>query len=457
MIFDKIFPPSTIHMIGIGGVSMSGLAEILLNKGYRVKGSDMNESLTIEKLRKTGIDVTIGHNLNNVGESDAVVYTAAIKEDNPEYIEAKRRGLPLVERSVLLGEITRMYKETIAIAGTHGKTTTTSMIASCFINAQKDPTITVGGDLNIIDGNYKIGNSEILITEACEYVESFLEFSPKTAVILNVDEDHLDYYKDLDHIKGAFYKFQDKLPNDGFSVLNADDENSKELITSVKCNKVTYGINNFANYMAKNIVFEEDMTTYDLYINDKSYGKIELKVPGIHNVYNSLSCIAICDIYKLDRNIVKLALKEFIGAKRRFEKKGEYNGALIYDDYAHHPSEIKATLLAAKAKKSKKVWCVFQPHTYTRTKMLLTEFSESFYDADNVIITDIYAAREKDTGEIKAEDLVNKIHETSDNAVYMKDFSDIEKYLKEKLEPGDIFLTIGAGDVYKIGEKIVEH
>lgn len=456
MIFDKIFPPATIHMIGIGGVSMSGLAEILLNKGYHVKGSDMNQSLTIEKLRKTGIEVTIGHNLNNIGECDAVVYTAAVKEDNPEYIEAKRRGLPLVERSVLLGEITRMYKETIAVAGTHGKTTTTSMIASCFVNGQKDPTITVGGELNIIDGNYKIGNSEILITEACEYVESFLEFSPKVEIILNIEEDHLDYYRDLNHIKSAFYKFQDKLPKDGISVLNADDKNSKELIDSIKCSKVTFGINNFSNYMAKNIIFEEDMTTYDLYINDKNCGKIELKVPGLHNVYNSLACIAVCDIYKLDRDIVKEALKEFIGAKRRFEKKGEYNGALIYDDYAHHPSEIKATLLAAKAKKSKKVWCVFQPHTYTRTKMLLSEFSESFYDADNVIITDIYAAREKDTGEIKAEDLVEKIHETSDNAVYMKSFTEIEKYLKEKLEPGDIFLTIGAGDVYKIGEDMIK-
>ena len=456
MIFDKIFPPATIHMIGIGGVSMSGLAEILLNKGYSVKGSDMNDSLIIEKLRKTGINVTIGHNLNNVGECDAVVYTAAVKDDNPEFVEAKKRGIPLVERSVLLGEITRMYKETIAVAGTHGKTTTTSMVASCFIKDKKDPTITVGGELNIIDGNYKIGNSEFLITEACEYVESFLEFSPKVSIVLNVEEDHLDYYKDLEHIKSAFYKFQSKLPTDGMAIINADDENSKELIVSAKCSKVTFGINNFANYMAKNVVFEEDITTYDLYINDKNCGKIELTVPGLHNVYNSLACIAVCDIYKLDRNIVKEALKEFIGAKRRFEKKGECNGALIYDDYAHHPSEIKATLLAAKAKKNRKVWCVFQPHTYTRTKMLLNEFSESFYDADNVIITDIYAAREKDNGEISAKDLVEKIHETSDNAVYMKNFDEIEKYLKEKLEPGDIFLTIGAGDVYKIGEEIIK-
>lgn len=455
MIFDKIFPPANIHMIGIGGISMSGLAEILKNKGYNVKGSDMNDGSIQNKLRASGIDVIVGHDASNVGDADAVIFTAAIKTDNPEYVEAKRRNIPLIERSVLLGEITRMYSDTIALSGTHGKTTTTSMIASCFISAGKDPTVSVGGELNILNGNYRIGNSEFFITEACEYVESFLELSPKIAVVLNVEADHLDYYRDIEHIKNTFCKFEDKLPSDGTIVINTDDENTKCLIDNCKCNKITFGINKPANYMAKNIAFERDITTYDLYVNNKCLLKIELAVPGIHNVYNSLACIAVCNAYNLDLRIVKDALYKFGGAKRRFEKKGEFNGATIYDDYAHHPSEIKATLSAAKEKKKNRVWCVFQPHTYTRTKALLNEFSESFYDADNVIITDIYAAREKDTGDISSKDLVDKIKATSKNAVYMKDFNEIEEFLKEKLEPGDLFLTIGAGDVYKIGEEIV--
>ena len=456
MIFDKIFPPATIHMIGIGGISMSGLAEILKNKGYSVKGSDMNDSSIINKLRKTDIPVVIGHKKENVGEADAVIYTAAVKKDNPEYLEAEKRGIPLIERSVLLGEITRMYTDTIAVAGTHGKTTTTSMIATAFLEDRKDPTISVGGELISIDGNYKIGDSSFFITEACEYVESFLEFSPKVAVVLNVEADHLDYYRDIEHIKNSFEKFEDRVVADGVAVLNADDKNSQHLINNKKCKTVTFGIENEADYIAKNIMFERDITVYDLYIRNKHYGKIELKVPGIHNVYNSLACIAVCDIYKLNLYSVKMALGNFCGAKRRFEKKGECNGALIYDDYAHHPSEIKATLAAAKKKGTNRVVCVFQPHTYTRTKTLLNEFSEAFYDADNVIITDIYAAREKDNGEISAKDLVNKIQATSNNAIYMRDFSEIEVYLKEKLQPGDLFLTIGAGDVYKIGEEIID-
>jgi len=455
MIFDKIFPPAKIHMIGIGGISMSGLAEILKNKGYNVKGSDMNDSNIVKKLKDSGINVVIGHKADNIGDADAVIFTAAVKKDNPEYVEAEKMGIPLIERSVLLGEITRMYKDTIAIAGTHGKTTTTSMISSAFLEAQKDPTISVGGELNIINGNYKIGNSEFFITEACEYVESFLEFSPKVAVILNVEEDHLDYYRDINHIKSAFYKFENRIIDNGCVVLNSDDENSKELIDNKNYQKVTFGIKNHSDYSAKNIIFEKDLTSYDLYIKDKYVDKVELTVPGLHNIYNSLACIAVCDIYNIKLKDVIRALEKFGGAKRRFEKKGEYNGALIYDDYAHHPSEIKATLSAAKDKKTRKLWCVFQPHTYTRTKTLLNEFSEAFYDADNVIITDIYAAREKDTGDISSKDLVEKIQQRSNNAIYMKDFSEIEIYLKEKLQPGDLFLTIGAGDVYKIGEEIV--
>lgn len=456
MFLDKILPPATIHMIGIGGISMSGLAEILKSKGYKVQGSDANDSDIIKKLRKNDIDVKIGHSEKNVGNASAVIFTAAIKKDNPEYIEAQKRGIPLIERSVLLGEITRLFSDSIAIAGTHGKTTTTSMLSTAFINCKKDPTITVGGELNLIDGNYKIGQSNFLITEACEYVESFLELSPKVSVVLNVEADHLDYYKDINHIKSSFQKFLDKLPEDGFAVLNADDKNSYELFKNTKCNIVSFGIKNMAKYTAQNIIFEPDKTYYNLYIDNKLISEVVLSVPGMHNIYNSLACIAVCDLYGLNLNDVINSLKDFFGAKRRFEKKGSLNGAEIYDDYAHHPSEIKATLLAAKNKNMKNVWCVFQPHTYSRTKALLTEFADSFYNADKVIITDIYAAREKDNGEISSQDLVNEIKKTSNNAIYIKDFSDIETYLKENLHAGDMLLTIGAGNVYKIGEELVE-
>ena len=456
MLLDKILPPATIHMIGIGGISMSGLAEILKNKGYTVQGSDANDSNVIKKLRENNIKVAIGHNEENIGNASAVIFTAAIKKDNPEYIAAVNKNIPLIERSVLLGEITRLFSDTVAIAGTHGKTTTTSMISTAFIECEKDPTITVGGELPLIDGNYKIGQSNFLVTEACEYVESFLELSPRVSVVLNVEADHLDYYKDINHIKSSFQKFLDKLPNDGFAVLNADDKNSYELLKNTKCNIISFGIKNTAKYSAQNVIFERDKTYYNLYVDNKFVSEVVLSVPGMHNIYNSLACIAVCSIYRLDLPKVIESLKTFCGAKRRFEKKGIMNGAEIYDDYAHHPSEIKATLLAAKNRNMKKVWCVFQPHTYSRTKALLNEFANAFYNADKVIITDIYAAREKDTGEISSENLVSEIQKTSKNATYIKDFSDIESYLKDNLQPGDILLTIGAGDVYKIGEKLIE-
>ena len=456
MLLDKILPPATIHMIGIGGISMSGLAEILKNKGYTVQGSDANDSNVIKKLRENNIKVAIGHNEENIGNASAVIFTAAIKKDNPEYIAAVNKNIPLIERSVLLGEITRLFSNTVAIAGTHGKTTTTSMISTAFIECEKDPTITVGGELPLIDGNYKIGQSNFLITEACEYVESFLELSPNVSVVLNVEADHLDYYKDINHIKSSFQKFLDKLPNDGFAVLNADDKNSYELLKNTKCNIISFGIKNMAKYSAQNIIFERDKTYYNLYIDNKFVSEVVLSVPGMHNIYNSLACIAVCDVYKLDLQRAIESLKNFCGAKRRFEKKGMLNDAEIYDDYAHHPSEIKATLLAAKNRNMKKVWCVFQPHTYSRTKALLNEFANAFYNADQVIITDIYAAREKDTGEISSKDLVNEIQKTSKNAIYIKEFSDIENYLRDNLQAGDILLTIGAGNVYKIGEKLIE-
>ena len=455
MLFDKLLPPSKIHMIGIGGVSMSGLAEILKNKGYIVSGSDMNQTNLTKTLIENNIPVYFRHNEENVKGADAVVYTAAIKKDNPEYAYAEKNNIPLIERSVLLGEITRMFNNTIAIAGTHGKTTTTSMLSVAFLDNNMDPTISVGGEIPEINSNYKIGNSEYFITEACEYVESFLTLSPHCGIILNIEEDHLDYYKDINHIISAFNKFADKIDNSGYLLINNDDKNCHAISSNAKI--IPFGIDTPSKYMAKNIEYGMEFTTFDFVEDDKKICTIKLKVPGKHNVYNSLACLSVCKLYGLNIEEAANALSIFTGAKRRFELKGTKNGILIYDDYAHHPSEIKATLKAAKSKKKNKIWCVFQPHTYSRTKALLNEFSESFYDADNVIITDIYAAREKDTGEIHSKDLVDKISVTSKNAIYMKDFESIIKYLNENASENDLIFTIGAGNVYKIGEELLNN
>lgn len=453
MLLDKLLPPCKIHMIGIGGVSMSGLAEILKNKGYQVTGSDINKSHLTDTLIQNDIPVFFSHDENNVKGVDAVVYTAAIKKDNPEYHYAEINKIPLIERSVLLGEITKMFNNTIAIAGTHGKTTTTSMLSVSFLGANMDPTISVGGELPAINSNYKIGNSEYFITEACEYVESFLTLAPHCAIILNVEEDHLDYYKDINHIKSAFNKFANKIDANGYLVINNDDLNCKDINCNAK--RVTFGIENDSRFMAKNINMNSEFTEFDFIENGEKIAKVKLIVPGNHNIYNALACLSVCRLYSIPLDSAILALSTFSGAKRRFEFKGNINGILIYDDYAHHPSEIKATLKAAKSKKKNKVWCVFQPHTYSRTKALLTEFSEAFYDADNVIVTDIYAAREKDNGEISSKDLVEKISSTSKNAIYIKDFENIVNYLKENATKDDLIFTIGAGNVYKIGEELL--
>lgn len=455
MLFDKLLPPCKIHMIGIGGVSMSGLAEILKNKGYLITGSDINKSHLTDTLIENNINVFFGHDEKNVIGADAVVYTAAIKQDNPEYAYAKTHNIPLIERSVLLGEVTKMFNNTIAIAGTHGKTTTTSMLAVAFLAANMDPTISVGGELPAINSNYKIGNSGYFITEACEYVESFLTLSPHCAIILNIEEDHLDYYKDIHHIKSSFNKFAAKIDASGYLVINNDDINCRDI--TAQPNRITFGIDTPSRFMAKNIKMTSAFTEFDFVENDKKIATIKLIVPGKHNIYNVLACLSVCQLYNVPIEKAANALATFTGAKRRFEFKGNKNGILIYDDYAHHPSEIKATLNAAKSKKKNKIWCIFQPHTYTRTKALLNEFSESFYDADNVIITDIYAAREKDTGEISAKDLVNKIASTSNNAIYIKDFDSIIDYLQKNAQEEDLIFTIGAGNVFKIGEELLNN
>ena len=447
-----------IHMIGIGGISMSGIAEILHNWGIFVTGSDCTRSKITDKLSSHGIFVSIGHSINLVSKADFVIYSAAIKQDDPELICAKENNIPIVERADFVGYITRIYSNTIGISGTHGKTTTSSMISMCFLEANLDPTIQIGAILKPLNGNYRVGNSDYFILEACEYVESFLKFNPKSAVVLNIDNDHLDYFKNLDNIKSAFSKYVSLLPKDGFLVVNGDDENCSHLRENTFAKVITFSLNNRkANFVGRNINFDAKtgFPTFDVYHNDTYYCQIRLSVPGIHNVYNALACIALCTLYGIDKYTIKSALLKFTGAHRRFELVGSYNNILVYDDYAHHPSEIVATAKALKLKQYRQSWVIFQPHTYSRTKIHLDDFAKSLLDFDNIIITDIYAARETNTYSISSSDLVEKITSLGKQAIYISDFDDIAKYIKNHACPNDIILTIGAGTVNEIAKKIL--
>lgn len=447
-----------IHMIGIGGVSMSGIAEILKYWGFTVTGSDTSISENTEKLIKSDIPVTIGHSLENVEKSDLVIYTAAVKSDDIELTRAKQLNIPTIERGTFLGKLTKAFKNSICVSGTHGKTTTTSMISVCFLEACKDPSIQVGAYLKAIDGNYRVGNSEYFIIEACEYVESYLQLFPKTEVVLNIDNDHLDYFGTLDNIVKSFENYVKLLPDDGLLVLNLDDTNCVSLAKNTKAKVVTYGIENeSANFVARNIHFDDSgYPIFDVYYNNEFYETFSLCVPGIHNVLNALACICVCYEYGIDKNDIKNALHKYTGAHRRFEYKGSFNNIYVYDDYGHHPTEISATADALKQKKYHESWVIFQPHTYSRTKNLLDDFACALTNFDHVIVTDIYAAREINTYHISSEDLANKIRTLGKSAIYISDFLDIVKYIKENAKPTDIVLTLGAGTVTNLGPMLVE-
>ncbi|MCR5145731.1 MAG: UDP-N-acetylmuramate--L-alanine ligase [Clostridia bacterium] len=448
-----------IHMIGIGGVSMSGIAEILKNWGFTVTGSDTAQSEYTDALISNGIQVKIGHDLDAVLNADLVVYTAAISQEDPELVRARNMGIPTIERGDFLGILTKVFNDTICVSGTHGKTTTTSMIASCFLEGKLDPTIQVGAYFNQINANYRVGNSEYFIIEACEYVESFLKFYPKTEVILNIDNDHLDYFKDIEHIILSFKKYVKLLPANGLLVINSDDPNCSTLAKCTEARTITFGINNLnANFVARNITYNKNgFPTFDVYYNNAFYKTISLNVTGIHNVMNALACIGVCHSYGLNKEQIKNGLAKFTGAHRRFEYVGEFgNHVCVYDDYAHHPTEIKATAMAMKNKPFNKSWVIFQPHTYSRTKNLLQDFARVLTLFDNIIITDIYAAREKNTYDISSQDLVNEIQKLGKKAIYMSDFNEIASFVKANALNNDLVLTLGAGTVTEIKDLLVE-
>lgn len=447
-----------VYFIGIGGVSMSGLAEILLYKGHRVSGSDMRSSAATKHLEEKGAKINIGHKNENITDDiDLVVYTAAIKENNHELIAAKEKNINIIDRAKLLGEVMKQYSRSIAVSGTHGKTTTTSMISQILLYDEKDPTISVGGTLKSINGNIRIGNSEIFVAEACEYFDSFLKFSPYIAIILNVEADHLDYFKDLEQIRSSFKHFAEKVPENGYVIINGNIKDIEFFTKELKCNFLTFGAENSGcNFEAVNVNHMPDgKNNFDVLYNKKHICSVSLNVPGDHNILNALSACAAAYIIGIPSESITEGLKSFDGAVRRFQYKGSVNGVKVIDDYAHHPTEIKATLSAAKKMDHKKIWCIFQPHTYTRTKALFNDFVNSFENADKIIITDIFAAREKDTGLIHAKSLADKIKSNGKDAIYISSFSEIESYINQHCESGDIVITMGAGDIYTVGENII--
>lgn len=447
-----------IYFCGIGGISMSGLAEILHYRGFKVYGSDIKNSEIIEHLRNLGIEIYIGQKAQNIQDDYAlIVNTAAVKQDNPEILEAVKKNIPIMERSVFLGLIMKNYKYSVAIAGTHGKTTTSSMISNILLEADKDPTICVGGILNSIHGNVRIGKSDYFVAEACEYCDSFLKFFPYIGVVLNIEEDHLDYFKDIHQIRNSFIKFAKLIPKDGALIINSDIEDVHQIIDNVDCRIITFGKNN-AEFTANNIKYDsKGVGTFDIIYKNKYIGSLTLSVPGIHNIYNALASCAAMYALGVDIDNIIRGLHSFSGTHRRFEYKGEINGITIIDDYAHHPTEIKATLKIAENYMHNKLWCVFQPHTYTRTKALLDDFSKSFDNVDEIIVTDIYAAREKNTIGIHSKDLVNKLNLRGKNAKYIKDFTDIEDYIVKNAKPNDLLITMGAGDVNIVSEQLVSN
>ncbi len=447
-----------IHMIGIGGTSMSGIAEILKNWGFRVSGSDTTSSDVTDKLIKSGIPVIIGHDSNSIANCDLVVYSAAIKSDDPELVRATALRIPTVERKDFLGEITKAFRNTICISGTHGKSSTTSMVSMCFLEAKKDPTVQVGAVLNSIGGNYRVGNSEYFIIEACEYSESFLKFFPKAEIILNIDNDHLDYYKTMENVKNAFIKYIKLLPDDGILVYNADDVNCNHLSQYTKAKSITFGLeNSSANFIGKNISYDKNgFPSFDVYHNNVFFKTFKLSVPGKHNILNALSCIALCNEFGLDKTDIKNALQKYTGACRRFEYVGEVNGARIFDDYGHHPTEITAVADALKKKTYNHSWVIFQPHTYSRTKNLLDDFAKCLINFDNIIVTDIYAARETNTYDVSSKDIVNKIDALGRKAYYIPDFDDIIEFIKRNVKQDDIIITQGAGTVTQIAHNLAK-
>ena len=447
-----------IHCIGIGGIGVSALAKILASRGYSVSGSDMKESEMTDELESLGIKIYIGHRAENVENADLVIYSAAIAPDNPEIKRANELGIELAGRAELLGTIMQEFNTSIAVSGTHGKTTTTSMVSLILEHADLHPTIFVGGNLAEIGGNVKVDNGDYFVAEACEYRDSFLQLRPDIEIILNIDSDHLDYFKDIEHIVSSFEKFVSYVPDTGTIIAYDANPFVNEVIKG-HSNAVTYGYNRNSVYYISDVAFSDGMPSFHVNYNGEDFGKIQLAIPGEHNILNATAAFACCHRLGVDPKVIRETLEKFTGTQRRFDVKGVCGkGFKLVDDYAHHPAEIKATLNAASNLPHNKLWCLFQPHTYTRTLALFDQFADAFAKADVLILTDIYAAREKNIYEISSEKLkdeIRRVHPDKE-VMFISDFNEMADYVLDNACEGDLVITMGAGDIYRVGDIIRE-
>jgi len=450
-IADYMRAGKRVHFIGIGGVSMAPLAEAFLGTGVQITGSDMTESPVTDRLGKMGVEIHIGHRAENLGDAECIVRTAAAREDNPEVIAARERGVPIFERAQAWGHIMRQYQHAICIAGTHGKTSTTAMMTHILLAAGEDPTVMIGGTISKLQAGHRVGDGEVIVLESCEYYNSFHNFFPSIAVILNVEEDHLDYFKDLAEIQESFRKFADLVPSDGCIIANGDDQNTVDALASLERSILTFGMGEGNRLRAVNIVRQETHTNFDVLYEGTFYAHIDLQVPGDHNVMNALAAIAVAIFLQLPPEASIEGLSDFLGAGRRFEYKGKANGAKIYDDYAHHPSELSALLDSVAHMECARLIVAFQPHTYTRTKALFWDFICELKRPDLVLVGEIFAAREQNTIGITALDLAKEIP----GSQHFATLDEMTDALRDILQPGDILLTVGAGDIYKVGEALV--
>ena len=449
---DYLVPGKRVHLVGIGGVSMCPLAEVLRGMGLTVQGSDMTDSDTVKHLRSLGISVAIGHNAENLGDCDFVVRTAAVHDSNPEISGAVARGIPVYERAQAWGAIMQHYPNALCVSGTHGKTTTTSMCTHIFMAAQADPTVMIGGTLPLLHSGYRVGHGDTIILESCEYCNSFLCFYPTVAVILNVEADHLDFFKDLNDIEHSFHKFAELVPNAGHVVVNVDNQGAVDSVDGVDRPIFTFGLDHPADCTAANLTDVDGAPSFDVMVHGEKYAHVNLHVYGHHNVLNALAAASAAYVLDIPGKAVEEGLAAFTGAGRRFEHKGTYNGAEVYDDYAHHPDELHALLTTAKELGYKRLVVAFQPHTYTRTAKLFDRFVEELKLADVAILAEIYAAREQNTLGISSADLCRNIP----GSVYCSTLDKVADQLRKIVQPGDLVLTVGAGDIYRAGEKLLK-
>lgn len=450
-IHSYIQPGRRVHLVGIGGVSMSPLAEVLFGMGLAVTGSDLHESAAVRHLRSLGIPVALGHDAKNIGSAEFLIRTAAVHDTNPEIAAARAAGIPVFERAQAWGSLMRSYRNALCISGTHGKTTTTSMCTHIVMAAGLDPTVMIGGTLPLLGAGHRVGTGETIILESCEYCNSFLSFFPTVAVILNIEADHLDFFRDLEDVEHSFRTFAELVPEDGRIIANRDDENTMRTLAGIRRQVLTFGLYE-GDVHSANLKWERGLPSFDVVCQDKCFAHVELRIPGLHNVKNALAAAAACIALDVPARAVEQGLAAFRGAGRRFEHKGSYRGAEVYDDYAHHPGELKALLDTAGGLGYKRVICAFQPHTYTRTKALFDDFVRVLEMPDVTLLAEIYAAREDNTIGISSKDLAERIP----GSLYFETLDALADYLRGIASPGDLILTVGAGDIYTVGETLVK-